>query len=168
MGYSGWRYDMTKGFSASYINEYNTSAGNYFSVGEYWDGYDLIKSWINSCNNNSTSFDFPVKYALNAAMWFGGMDLTKLVWKLNGTTDQPAGLIHNPDTKRYAVTFVDNHDTYRTDQGTTIISKEMYLAAYAFLMGSPGVPCVFLPHWNANKTSHFRYDCSPSCRSASQ
>jgi alpha-amylase len=88
-----------------------------------------------------------VKYSLNAAMWFGGMDLTKLVWKLNGTTDQPAGLIHNPDTKRYAVTFVDNHDTYRNNDKFT----GNVLAAYAFLMGSPGVPCVFLPHWNANK-----------------
>jgi alpha-amylase len=90
-----------------------------------------------------------VKYSLNAAMWFGGMDLTKLVWKLNGTTDQPAGLIHSQDTKRYAVTFLDNHDTYRNNDKFT----GNVLAAYAFLMGSPGVPCVFLPHWNANKTT---------------
>jgi alpha-amylase len=148
MGYSGWRYDMTKGFSASYINGYNAAAGNYFSVGEFWDGYDLIKSWINSCNNNSTSFDFPVKYALNAA-WNNGENLTNLVWLLNNVTPQPAGLIHNPDTKRYAVTFVDNHDTYR---GTDKFVGNV-LAAYAFLMGSPGVPCVFLPHWNANKVA---------------
>jgi len=149
MGYSGWRYDMTKGYSASYVNEYNTSAGNYFSVGEFWDGYDLIKSWVNNCSNNSTSFDFPVKYALNSAMWNGGMDLTKLIWLANGSTQQPAGLIHNQDTKRFAVTFLDNHDTYRNND--KFVGN--VLAAYAFLMGSPGVPCVFLPHWNANKTA---------------
>jgi alpha-amylase len=149
MGYSGWRYDMTKGFSASYINEYNTSAGNYFSVGEYWDGsYDLCKSWVNNCSNNSTTFDFPMKYALNSAMYSGGMNLNNLVWAYNGGL-QPAGLIHHPDTKRYAVTFVENHDTYRDGNASKFYGN--VLAAYAFIMGSPGVPCVFLAHWNANK-----------------
>ena len=149
MGYSGWRYDMTKGFSASFINEYNAAAGNYFSVGEYFDGsYDLCKTWINGCSNNSTTFDFPEKFALNSAMWSGGMDLTKLVWIANGATQQPAGLIHTADTKRYAVTFVDNHDTYRDNKFNGNV-----LAAYAFLMSSPGVPCVFLAHWNANKAA---------------
>ena len=76
------------------------------------------------------------------------MDLTQLVWQLNGVP-QPAGLIHNPDTKRYAVTFVDNHDTYR---GADKFNGNI-LAAYAFLLSSPGVPCVFLAHWNANKTA---------------
>ena len=145
MGFSGWRYDMTKGFSASYVNDYNVSAGNYFSVGEFFDGnYDLCKSWVNNCNNNSTTFDFPLKFILNAAMWNGGMDLQQLVWSGN---QQPNGLIRSSDTKRYAVTFVDNHDTYRNND--KFVGN--VLAAYAFLMGSPGVPCVFLPHWNANK-----------------
>jgi alpha-amylase len=150
IGYSGWRYDFTKGYSASYVNEYNTAAAGYFSVGEYFDGnYDLVKSWITACSNNSTSFDFPAKYALNSAMWNGGMDLTKLVWLADGTTPQPAGLIHHSTTKRYAVTFVDNHDTYKDNNKFT----GNVLAAYAFLMGSPGVPCVLLKHWNDNKAA---------------
>jgi alpha-amylase len=150
MGYSGWRYDMTKGFSASYVNQYNNTAGNYFSVGEFFDGdYTKCQNWINGCGNNSTTFDFPLKFKLNEAMWNGGMDLTKLVWLADGTTQQPAGLIHHYSTKRYAVTFLDNHDTYRDNNKFS----GNILAAYAFLMGSPGVPCVFLPHWNANKTA---------------
>ncbi len=154
MGYSGWRYDMVKGFSASYVNEYNTSVNAYFSVGEYFDGsYDLCKAWINGTNNNSTTFDFPLKFRLNAAMWNGGMDLTQLVWLQNGTTPQPAGLIHHYDTKRYAVTFVDNHDTYITGNPNRFNGN--VLAAYAFLMGSPGVPCVLLDHWNNNKAAIF-------------
>ncbi len=149
MGYSGWRYDMTKGFSASYVNEYNTSAGNYFSVGEYWDGsYDLCKAWVNNCSNNSTTFDFPMKYALNSSIYSGGMNLNNLVWAYNGGF-QPAGLIHHPDTKRYAVTFVDNHDTYRDGNASKFSGN--VLAAYAFILSSPGIPCVFLSHWNANK-----------------
>lgn len=154
MGYSGWRYDMTKGYSASYVNEYNVAAGAYFSVGEYFDGsYDLCKAWINGCSNNSTTFDFPLKFRLNAAMWNGGMDLTQLVWLMNGTTPQPAGLIHHTDTRRYAVTFVDNHDTYVTGNPNKFTGN--VLAAYAFLMGSPGVPCVLLDHWNNNKAALF-------------
>lgn len=155
MGYAGWRYDMTKGFSASFVNEYNNAANAYFSVGEYFDGnYDLCKAWINGCSNNSTTFDFPEKFALNSAWWSGGMDLTKLVWLMNGTTPQPAGLIHHPDTKRYAVTFVDNHDTYVTGNANRYSGNVQ--AAYAFLMGSPGVPCVLLAHWNQYQAEIFK------------
>jgi alpha-amylase len=150
MGYSGWRYDMTKGFSASYVNEYNTAAANYFSVGEFWDGsYDLCKAWVNNCSNNSTTFDFPMKYALNSSIYSGGMNLNNLVWAYNGF--QPAGLIHHPDTKRYAVTFVDNHDTYVVGNPSKFSGN--VLAAYAFLMGSPGVPSVLLAHWNDYKAA---------------
>ncbi|MBK7212207.1 MAG: starch-binding protein [Bacteroidales bacterium] len=155
MGYSGWRYDMTKGFTASFVNEYNNAVGAYFSVGEYFDGsYDLCKAWVNGCNNNSTTFDFPEKFSLNSAMWNGGMNLSNLVWLMNGTTPQPAGLIHHPDTKRYAVTFVDNHDTYITGNANRFNGN--VLAAYAYLMGSPGVPCVLLAHWNSNKSEIFQ------------
>ena len=150
MGYSGWRYDMTKGFSASYVNEYNAAAGNYFSVGECFDGYDRCNTWLNECNRTSATFDFAAKFQLNAAMWNGGMDLTKLVWQYNGI-NQPAGLIHHPDNRRCALTFVDNHDTYRDNNKF----NGNVLAAYAFLMGSPGVPCVFLKHWNDNKAAIF-------------
>lgn len=154
MGYSGWRYDMVKGYSASFVNEYNQAAGGYFSVGEYFDGsYDLCKAWINGAGNNTTAFDFPFKFQLNAAMWNGGMNLNNLVWLMNGTTPQPAGLIHHPDTKRYAVTFVDNHDTYVSGNPNRFNGN--VLAAYAFLMGSPGVPCVLLDHWNNNKAAIF-------------
>ena len=38
LGYSGFRYDMTKGFSRSYLADYNYAARPDFSVGEYWDG----------------------------------------------------------------------------------------------------------------------------------
>lgn len=155
MGYAGWRYDFTKGFSASYVNEYNTAANASFSVGEYFDGsYDLCKNWLNGCSYKSTTFDFPLKFKLNAAWWNGGMDLTQLVWLMNGTTPQPAGLIHHTDTKRYSVTFVDNHDTYAT--GNPNRYNGNVRAAYAFLLGSPGVPCVLLYHWNQYQADIFK------------
>jgi alpha-amylase len=146
MGYAGWRYDMTKGYSASYVAEYNDAAAGYYSVGEYFDGsYDLLKAWIVGTGNKSTTFDFSFKYALNN--WAASNDLTKLVWLYNGA-NQPAGLIHNPDTKRYATTFIDNHDTYRDANKF----NGNVLQANAFMICSPGVPCISFVHWNANKT----------------
>ena len=38
MGYTGFRYDMVKGFSGSHVADYNDATGVKFSVGEYWDG----------------------------------------------------------------------------------------------------------------------------------
>ncbi len=141
MGYDGWRYDMTKGFHGRYIAEYNNDINAYFSVGEYFDGnYDLCWEWIKAAEYTSTTFDFPLKFQLNKA--FNG-DLTELVWAADYTTDQPAGLIHHSQSKRYSVTFVDNHDTGRDHnkfQGDI-------LAANAFILSSPGVPCVWLSHW---------------------
>jgi len=147
MGYAGWRFDMTKGFSAGYIGEYCDAAGAGYSVGEYWDSsWDALNAWIKGTGNKSTTFDFSLKYALNEA--FAGNDLTKLVWTYNGV-NQPAGLIHHPDTKRYATTFVDNHDTGRSDNTSRFTGN--VLAANAFILSSPGVPCIWLSHWNANK-----------------
>jgi len=147
MGYAGWRFDMTKGFSASYVGEYCNASGAEYSVGEYWDGsWDALNTWIKGTGNKSTTFDFSLKYALNEA--FAGNDMKKLVWTYNGV-NQPAGLIHHPDTKRYATTFVDNHDTGRLDNSSRFTGN--VLAANAFILSSPGVPCVWLSHWNANK-----------------
>ena len=93
------------------------------------------------------AFDFPQKYAaLNNGL--AKNNYANMAWKENGTTPRPAGLIHNSSTNRYAVTFVDNHDTYRDDNKYTGNVAQ----AYAFLLSAPGVPCVFWPHWVGNKT----------------
>ncbi len=145
MGYAGFRYDMVKGYSGQYTKIYNQYSQPEFSVGEYWDGsYDAVAGWIDATGKTSAAFDFPCKYAINEA--FHSNDMTKLVWKANGTTDQPAGMIHF-GYSQYAVTFVDNHDTYR--DGSKFNGN--VVAANAFILMSPGTPCVFLPHYKANK-----------------
>lgn len=144
-GYVGMRYDMVKGYSGYYNGIYNSYANIDYSVGEYWDGsYDAVKAWIDATGKKSAAFDFPCKYCINEA--FHNNDLTKLVWKANGTTDQPAGMIHF-GYQQYAVTFVDNHDTYR--DGSKFNGN--VVAANAFILFSPGTPCVFLPHYKAHK-----------------
>ncbi len=145
-GYAGMRYDMVKGYGGQYNKIYNEYANVEYSVGEYWDGnYDAVAAWIESTGKTSAAFDFPLKYALNEA--FSSNDMTKLVWKANGTTDQPAGLIHW-GYPQYSVTFVDNHDTYR--DGSKFTGN--VIAANAFILMSPGTPCVFLPHYQQHKS----------------
>ena len=142
LGYCGWRYDMVKGYSGYYVGEYNKSAQALYSVGEYWDNYDAITEWIKATGYNSAAFDFPFKWAVNEAL--AGGDYTKLVWARNGSLNQPAGLIHMDTYTKYAVTFIDNHDTYREDYNKM---NGNVAEANAFMLCSPGTPCVFLPHW---------------------
>ena len=144
-GYAGFRYDMVKGFGSQYVKEYNESAKCTYSVGEYWDGYDKITNWIEGTGRQSAAFDFPFKFALNDA--FSKMDFSQLSWKRNGSLDQVAGLVHMDTYQRYAVTFVDNHDTYRE---TTKFTGDVE-AANAFMLCSPGTPCVLLAHWIEKK-----------------
>lgn len=142
-GYDGWRYDFVKGFNGKYVMMYNEATDPYLSVGEYWDGnYDAVSSWINTTGYNSMAFDFPQKYAaLNNGLAAG--NFSNMTWKEDGTTARPAGLAHHATMRAYSVTFVDNHDTYRDDSKFTGNVQQ----AYAFILTSPGVPCVFWPHW---------------------
>lgn len=146
-GYSGWRFDMVKGYGASYAGMYARSAGLKYSVGECWDGYDVVTEWIRGTGFSCCAFDFPLHDAFQAAFDSYPQDLTKLVWKRYGTLDQPAGVIHMDGFTRYAVTFVDNHDTYR--EGDKRVDNNQ-VAANAFILTHPGTPCVFMKHWLDN------------------
>ena len=144
VGYTGFRLDMVKGYAPQYTKMYNEYAQPQFSVGEYFDGsYDKLAAWIEGTGKTSAAFDFAFKYALNNA--FGANDMSQLSWLAQGQP-QPAGLIHY-GYQQYAVTFIDNHDTYRDHNkfGGNV------LAANAFMLCSPGTPCVFLPHWKEYK-----------------
>ena len=146
-GYEGVRYDFVKGYGPQYTKMYNQANNVKFSVGEYWDGsYDAVKGWIDGTGKESAAFDFPGKYAINKA--FAENDMTQLVWKANGTTDQPAGMIHF-GYPQYAVTFIDNHDTYR--DGSKFTGN--VVAANAFILFSPGTPCIFWNHYKQNKAA---------------
>ena len=102
-------------------------------------------------------FDFPLKSAIANAL---GVDGSSGETRYN--------LLKNPSTslryrgyKRYAVTFVDNHDTFeRSDnQGGEFIGynvdlkdadvKRRIMEANAYILMMPGVPCVFYPHWKS-------------------
>ena len=73
LGYTGFRYDVAKGFLPEYFGQYNEDAQPKFSVGEYWDGTNKIKSWIDGTGKRSAAFDFQFRYtvrnAINSNNW---------------------------------------------------------------------------------------------------
>ena len=153
LGYVGFRYDMVKGYAGYYVGKYNSELKpklptnqEFFSVGEYWDASynNVVYNWINKTaipngEIQSAAFDFPLKYAINDAFNNGHWSV------LQGNK----GIAGDPNMRRYSVTFVDNHDTYRNDYDRV---NNNVLAANAFILGLPGTPCIFLPHWQQYKT----------------
>ena len=141
MKYDGFRYDYCKGFHNSHINDYNRAGEAYLAVMEYWDGNaNTLWQRINDAGKNTMTFDFATKYtAFNNSMAKG-----------NYSGCKGAGLLGMGKGK-YAVTFIDNHDTYQRDNGNEY--KGNILHANAYLLSMPGVPCVFYPHWKQNKAA---------------
>ena len=150
LGYTGFRYDMVKGFDGSHVADYNDATGVEYSVGEYWDGNEKIESWINSTNKKSAAFDFQFRYNVRDAI---GVRDNKVVAAPNWTKlKSNDNLMHDANYRRYAVTFVENHDTqYRSADSQNDPLKRDTLAANAYLLAMPGTPCIFQPHWRDYK-----------------
>ena len=147
IGFDGWRYDYAQGFKGKYIDMYNSASENYFSVVEFWN--NDVSGYLVDANWNTMAFDFGTKYSAIKGIADGHYEQCK------GSGLLGAGL------SKYAVTFVDSHDTYFGCQGgrdnTDEIggcgksmedyNKDRVLGANAFILSMPGVPCVFYPHW---------------------
>ena len=151
LGYTGFRYDMVKGFDGSHVADYNDATGVEYSVGEYWDGNDKIESWINRTNKKSAAFDFQFRYnvrdAVNGAA--NGKVATSSDWSKLNSNDN---LMHDANYRRYAVTFVENHDTqYRSETEQNDPLRKDTIAANAYMLTMPGTPCIFQPHWRDYK-----------------
>ena len=162
LGYVGFRYDMVRGFSGSFLGAYNAAAKPTYSVGEHWTNSRDIINWMKSTTNGgaiqSGAFDFDFRYVVrdafnNGTAWSLGENRGNSVnWPIvsNGSADYLEGGKY----RRYAVTFVENHDV--EDRGNVENYhadplKRDTVAANAFMMAMPGTPCVFLPHWKDYK-----------------
>jgi alpha-amylase len=148
LGYAGFRYDMVKGYASGFTGMYNSYAAPTYSVGEYWDSnVNAVKTWLNGTKTGneiqSAAFDFPFRYTVRDAI--NNNNWTKLA---------NSSLISDEAYKRYAVTFVENHDTeYRSASEQQDPIRKDTLAANAYLLAMPGTPCVFLKHWQKNKAA---------------
>ena len=150
IGYTGFRYDMVKGFSGTHVADYNDATGVEFSVGEYWDGNQSIINWINKTNKKSAAFDFQFRYNVRDAI---GIKDNQIVSSPNWSKlNSDYNLMHDPTYRQYAITFVENHDMqYRSKDEPLDPLKRDTLAANAYMLAMPGTPCVFQPHWRAYK-----------------
>jgi alpha-amylase len=152
LGYVGYRYDYAMGFEEKHFAEYNTTLRPTFSVGEYWGSKGDISNWIHKTymegTYQSAAFDFPLQSDIREAFNYGNYRY------LNNS-----GLISDPVLKRYAVTFLDNHDTFKdlpTDGSNYNWSngkayqhrvERNIVEANAFILAMPGTPCLFYPHF---------------------
>ena len=152
LGYVGYRYDYAMGFEEKHFAEYNTTLRPTFSVGEYWGSKENISSWIHKTymegTYQSAAFDFPLQSDIREAFNYGNYRY------LNNS-----GLISDPVLKRYAVTFLDNHDTFKdlpTDGSNYNWSngkayqhrvEKNIVEANAFILAMPDTPCLFYPHF---------------------
>lgn len=154
MHYDGFRYDMTRGYAGMYLSMYNQEANPYISVSEFW--MDDIKDPIQHLKDaeyNTMVFDFPLKWKIKDALGGSSASLNLL--------SNPSNSFRGQGLAKYAVTFVDNHDTFeRSDnQGaefggynvdlSNATVKSKILQANAYILMMPGVPCVFWPHWKS-------------------
>ncbi|MCQ2185449.1 MAG: alpha-amylase family glycosyl hydrolase [Bacteroidales bacterium] len=145
LGYAGVRYDMVKGYSASYTGQYNAKAKPEFSVGEYWDGNSsVVNKWMDGTKVDgkiqSGAFDFCFRYTCRDA---SNNNWGKLLDQTSATSST---------YRQYAVTFVENHDTeYRSSSAQQDPIRRDTLAVNAWLLANPGTPCVFYKHWQEYK-----------------
>ena len=149
LGYTGFRYDMVKGYSAEYTKMYNEEAKPQFSVGECWDSSNTIKNWIEGAGKTSAAFDFQFRYTVRNAINRG--DWTYLGKQNDGNWPLVSKNYQDGSYCQYAVTFVENHDTEKRSNAAQDPIKKDTLAANAYLLSMPGTPCVFLTHWKAYK-----------------
>ncbi len=145
LGYTGFRYDMVKGYNASYTKMYNEDSQPQFSVGECWDGTNTIKNWIEGTGKTSAAFDFQFRYTVRNAANNG--DWRKLIQQNDGNWPLISSSYNNGAYKQWAVTFVENHDTEKRSNAAQDPLKKDTLAANAYLLAMPGTPCVFFTHW---------------------
>ncbi|MBR0295848.1 MAG: hypothetical protein IJQ95_00440 [Paludibacteraceae bacterium] len=152
IGYDGYRFDYSVGYHVSHTNDYVSAAKPYISVMEYWvTNAGTLKTRIDQASKNTMTFDFAQR---DAAFQNG---ITK-----NNYSNLVKPGMRGQDYQKYAVTFVDNHDTFKrpdiggdcgnkTD-GSSINDKELIMQCNAYILSMPGIPCVFWPHWYKYKS----------------
>ena len=149
LGYTGFRYDMVKGYSAEFTKMYNEDSKPQFSVGECWDSSNTIKNWIDGTGKTSAAFDFQFRYTVRNAANAG--DWNKLGQQNGDNWPLISANYQTGSYRQYAVTFVENHDTEKRPDADQDPIKKDTLAANAYLLAMPGTPCVFFTHWKAYK-----------------
>lgn len=157
VGFSGWRFDYSKGYSAYYAGDYQRATNGDFCVGEIWTNlyyHDVdshrkqLMNYVDGTNGSCGAFDFTTKGLLNQALRYDEY------YRLRDYNGKPAGGIGWWPQKM--VTFVDNHDTGPSEncgagQNHWAVPCDKVMVGYAYILTHPGIPTVYYPHvynWN--------------------
>ncbi len=151
-GFTGIRYDYSKGYAPSYAKTYHDNWSPNFCVGEIWTDLDynnvnahrqLLMNYINGTDGTCAAFDFTTKGLLNKAL------TDSEYWRLKDSEGKPAGAIGWWPQK--SVTFVDNHDT--GPSGDCAVGQNHWpvpcgsvMQGYAYILTHPGIPTVYYLH----------------------
>jgi alpha-amylase len=135
----GYRLDHVQGVSAVFLRlllSHGIMQGK-FAVGEFWDGdIGKVNDWTSSQHwmaGRCSAFDFPLYFKLLAMSNDPSFNMAEL---------DHAGLAGVDPL--HAVTFVENHDTEsRRDLVPRNIQPDDKPLAYAYILTSEGLPCVF-------------------------
>mgnify|MGYP003370753940 FL=1 len=135
----GFRCDAIKHIDSSFYEHWITTMRNHskkelFTVGEYWGDINHLCHYLESTHFCMSLFDVPLHYHFYDASHSNGYyDMQEI---FNNT------LVQRYD--KYAVTFVDNHDTQPGQSLTSFIEDWFKPQAYAcILLREQGYPCIF-------------------------
>jgi alpha-amylase len=139
IGFDGFRMDAIKHVRNEFVKEWvnhvkeTSKKSNIMFIGEAWIGDTTgLKNYLSAVGNSISVFDFPLRGDF-VSLSGGGKDLRN--W----------GGVVNSDKSANAITFVDNHDTFRKgnpyNQPQVTRFKNQ---AYAYILSlDKGVPCIF-------------------------
>lgn len=151
-GFTGIRFDYSKGYGANYAGMYQDAMTADFCVGEVWTNlnYDdvdahrkLLMNYVDGASGKCGAFDFTTKGLLNQAIAYNEY------YRLKDSAGKPAGGIGWWAQKM--VTFVDNHDTGPSEscavgQNHWPVPCDKVMQGYAYVLTHPGVPSVYYAH----------------------
>jgi alpha-amylase len=156
-GFTGIRYDFSKGYAPSYAKLYHDAWSPDFCVGEIWTNLDynnvdahrqILMNYIDGNGGTCAAFDFTTHGLLVQVL------TNNDYWRLKDSAGKPSGAIGWWSQK--SVTFVDNHDTgpaetSSTGQNLWPVPAGSVMQGYAYILTHPGIPTVYYPHvynWN--------------------
>lgn len=139
----GFRLDAVKHIQYSFFRDWlgylrKTTGKALFTVGEYWEPYDVqaLHNYIAATGGAISLFDAPLHRNFHEASRAGGNYDMRRIFDNTLMRDQPA----------LAVTLVDNHDTQPLQALESWVDFWFRPLAYAIiLLRAEGYPCVFEP-----------------------
>ena len=151
IGFSGIRYDYSKGYSPYYAGLYARESQADFCVGEVWTDLDYnnvnahrqqLMDYVDGTGGVCSAFDFTTKGLLNNALNYGEY------YRLANNGQAAGGIGWWPEKM---VTFVDNHDTGPSEscfagQNHWPVYCDKVMQGYAYILTHPGVPSLYWAH----------------------